>query len=414
MSFASKLVSIALVGFNAVDALKVGLLSDAHLHLRYDPDVGPRIHSEGDCYWGAGEPSHIHAPMGRYGCDPPVILLEQLMNRMHEKYGKQDVIFLTGDLVAKHIAMPTDEEDAEHTYALLLESLGYLNEILAAKFPDTIILPAFGNNDTKYHDNPIPDDDAPFFYSYVFNLWFKMLPGNTGNLSESQIDEIHKTFDIGGFYRVDLNDKISVLAINTLYYDSERTRIDSTESGVEQMYWFGEQLEHAEEGRKFIIISHVYAGSRYNSHPMWFSYPNLKYFQLLERHKDKVIIEIGGHDHFTSMRYHTKRDIMDTKSPTATDDSLYHNMLVNPSATPWYGNNPGISAIEIDDETLIPHNYHATFLNLKKTLDKPTRTPYKQLEWRDCDYTKEYGIDELTPQGIHELRIKLQKDPKLQ
>ena len=68
---------------------------------------------------------------------------------------------------------------------------------------------------------------------------------------------------------------------------------------------------------------------------------------------------------------------MDTKSPTATDDSLYHNMLVNPSATPWYGNNPGISAIEIDDETLIPHNYHATFLNLKKTLDKPTRTPYK-------------------------------------
>ena len=55
-----------------------------------------------------------------------------------------------------------------------------------------------------------------------------------------EIDEIHKTFDIGGFYRVDLNDKISVLAINTLYYDSERTRIDSTESGVEQMYWFGE------------------------------------------------------------------------------------------------------------------------------------------------------------------------------
>ena len=88
MSFATKLASIALVGFNAVEALKVGLLSDPHLHLRYDADVGPRIHGEGDCYWGAGEPSHIHAPMGRYGCDPPVILLEQLMNRMHEKYGK--------------------------------------------------------------------------------------------------------------------------------------------------------------------------------------------------------------------------------------------------------------------------------------------------------------------------------------
>ena len=67
---------------------------------------------------------------------------------------------------------------------------------------------------------------------------------------------------------------------------------------------------------------------------------------------------------------------MDTESSAMSDTSLFHNMLVNPSATPWYGNNPGISAMEIDDATLKPHSYQATFLNLAETIDKSVRTPY--------------------------------------
>ena len=173
------------------------------------------------------------APMGRYGCDSPTVLIEQMLTRMNEKYGKLDVIFLTGDYVAHHIAMPKDDEDAKRTYVFLLETLGYLNEVLAAKFPDTLVLPVFGNNDSKYHDNPIPDDDAPFFYTYVFNLWFKLLPGNANYFTKEQLKAIFKTFEIGGYYRVDMSDKISVLSINTVYYDSERTRDDSTSSGVD-------------------------------------------------------------------------------------------------------------------------------------------------------------------------------------
>ena len=65
---------------------------------------------------------------------------------------------------------------------------------MAAMFPDTLVLPAFGNNDSKYHDNPIPDDDAPFFYNYIFNLWFKLLPGNKHHLEKDQIGSIEKTF----------------------------------------------------------------------------------------------------------------------------------------------------------------------------------------------------------------------------
>lgn len=86
-------------------------------------------------------------------------------------------------------------------------------------------------------------------------------------------------------------------------------------------------------------------------------------------------MELGGHDHFSSMRYHTTRDIMDLRS-TELDNSLFHNILVSTSLSPWYSNNPGVSAVEISDDTLIPKNLQTTYLNLKSTIGKKQITPY--------------------------------------
>ena len=126
-------------------------------------------------------------------------------------------------------------------------------------------------------------------------------------------------------------------------------------------------------------------------------------------------MEVGGHDHFTSMRYHTQKDILDTDYDVELDDSLFHNILVNPSLTPWYYNNPGVSALEINDKTLVPHNYQASYLNLAPTMGKKApMTPYDELEWRDLDYQTEFGLEDLTVTGIHKLRLRLQEDQHLQ
>ena len=113
------------------------------------------------------------------------------------------------------------------------------------------------------------------------------------------------------------------------------------------------------------------------------------------------------------MRYHTAKDILDV-GDHGLDKSLFHNILVNPSLAPYQRNNPGISVMEVDDNTLIPHNYQATYLNLEPTIGRLHLTPYQSLHWRDIDYNKDFGLEDLTPQGIHNLRIKLQKDLHLQ
>ena len=87
--------------------------------------------------------------------------------------------------------------------------------------PNSIIIPALGNNDCKYHDNTQPESEATFFYDYLYNLWFEMQPSNIALLSDGQRQTIKETLVEGGYYRVDVSDNVSVLALNTLFYDYE-------------------------------------------------------------------------------------------------------------------------------------------------------------------------------------------------
>ena len=50
------------------------------------------------------------------------------------------------------------------------------------------------------------------------------------------------TFYDGGFYRVDLDDKISIISLNTLYYDYEGVQDYVPGEGKVQMDWLERQL----------------------------------------------------------------------------------------------------------------------------------------------------------------------------
>ena len=48
-----------------------------------------------------------------------------------------------------------------------------------------------------------------------------MQPSNIALLSDGQRQTIKETLVEGGYYRVDVSDNVSVLALNTLFYDYE-------------------------------------------------------------------------------------------------------------------------------------------------------------------------------------------------
>ena len=69
------------------------------------------------------------------------------------------------------------------------------------------------------------------------------------------------------------------------------------------MAWLAEQLSE-KSNRKFILGCHVYSGARYNSKQMWNDKSMKVYFSLIEEFRHKILIELAGHDHFTSLRTH--------------------------------------------------------------------------------------------------------------
>ena len=62
--------------------LKIGLISDLHLHLRYHPQWGPYSDKEGGCMLNDGTHEAQPAPMGRYGCDSPHILINTMLDNL--------------------------------------------------------------------------------------------------------------------------------------------------------------------------------------------------------------------------------------------------------------------------------------------------------------------------------------------
>lgn len=55
------------------------------------------------------------------------------------------------------------------------------------------------------------------------------------------------------------------------------------------------------------------------------------------------MIELGGHDHFASLRAHESES-----------GGFFHNIAITAGISPRYSNNPGVTSFEITDD-LVPN-----------------------------------------------------------
>lgn len=69
-----------------------------------------------------------------------------------------------------------DADRSAYQGVLANMQLGY--DLLAYHFPTTIVLPTFGNNDARYHDAAIDEDDKEDYYTKIYEMWFSALGGN--------------------------------------------------------------------------------------------------------------------------------------------------------------------------------------------------------------------------------------------
>ena len=136
------------------------------------------------------------------------------------------------------------------------------NDLVKKHFPNTLVLTLFGNNDSKRHSQAPDTSEKEEFYGFLYDLWFTDMPGNSSLLSDA---ELKRTFMDGGYYRVDVTDTLSVLVLNSQYFDNDDEVSYQSDEANRILDWLEDNLKSAvNTSRKFIITDHVYDGTRYN------------------------------------------------------------------------------------------------------------------------------------------------------
>ena len=171
MRFELLALSAAIV---AAKVLNVGVISDTHMRTDYDATS-----SANKCaFVSGGSNKDTYAPLGRYTCDGPALLNDFMYTRFREVFGVPDVLLVPGDSVAHGISVSIGSDPTGAMYTKLKANLTATFKEIAKYFPDTIVLPTYGNNDSRYHDAAIDEADKNDYYSLINDLWFKQMLGN--------------------------------------------------------------------------------------------------------------------------------------------------------------------------------------------------------------------------------------------
>ena len=116
-------------------------------------------------------------------------------------------------------ALRETAEELERDFDALMGVHELVADMLEEYFTDVPAFPTFGNNDTKYHYQPVFDDGGPTgdddMYARMYTTWFEEHTGNFLNLSN--LGEIKKTMNAGGWYRTNLiPNQLTLLSFNSL------------------------------------------------------------------------------------------------------------------------------------------------------------------------------------------------------
>lgn len=98
--------------------------------------------------------------------------------------------------------------------------------VLTSHFPTTKILPTVGNNDGRFHDNAIDEEDKEDYYAFLYSLWFESFAGN----QSLDLDSIKTTLSAAGNYRADISQELTVLQINSMYMTTDDTTLHGDEA----------------------------------------------------------------------------------------------------------------------------------------------------------------------------------------
>lgn len=359
-------------------------------------DDGYIVGSEADC----GEPlccrnntntkpsnTTIKDPAGKWGnykCDAPMILIQTMLKEMAAVEPNPDFIVWLGDNVKHDIWEQTKEENLQATFNC--------TQFIKQAFPNTRVIPIFGNHEAYPTDQFAPPPGMDWLYSSLAQYWKDWLP-----------EDALASFLYAGYYQTTTDDGLLVLALNMMYCDPLNFYLqqNSSKDPGNQLQWLEGALTQAQAiDQKVLIIAHIPPGMELKAGP-----PNClpeyssEYATIISNFSDIIIGQLYGHTHEDN--FLVFRDSETFRTPVSFG-------LVNPSITPYVGHNPAVRLITYEDSKKEFSGVFTYWVDLNAT-----NTQDEMVFELEYHMPSDYNMSDLSPASWESFAEKMKEDKEL-
>lgn len=347
------------------------------------------------------------APYGRYGCDSPKALLDSALATMVEVNPTPAFIMITGDMAAHSLCTngpgtpPSNCGKDSQNHTNVVTAIQTVIAAVGAAFPNTPILPMFGNNDTPEHYiTPLGADHIEYMNT-IKSIWAPVI--TCASCSKQVVANLTQ-FDVAGYYSVsEVIPGTRILALNSLLFGSGLDQRYIADAGgvaaqdlaaKEHLAWIDSELAAAAvAGQQVILASHIPPGMQpYNGKANWNATYQVPFFEILAKHSAAVSIQLYGHFHFDTFRVFplaanagsacavNEALVSAAQANSYVSDSQRTTTLLAPGMSPIFFNNPAFRLYQMDMHAKQIVDYQQYWLDLQKANFASTQ-PKWELEY---------------------------------
>ncbi len=323
-----------------------------------------------------------------YKSDTNWALFTSTLGEMRKAVPDPQVVIIGGDFLAHRFAEKVQASGLnESTTTAALNTMSRIESAFARAFPHAQFLITMGNNDDPCGDyKTAPDTD---YLSQLARIWAPLV-NRRGGAANFTRDFAHTAS-----YTARLPGNMRAIVVDDVYWSLFFQPCKASAAGMPsaEMNWFARTLFSASSEQRNLVLLHVPPGidpsstllaHRFLVVPYWRDDMRKRFLDILNARSDRVSVVLAGHMHRTDFR-------LGSGVP----------MLVAPSVSPVYSNNPAFLTLQMSDGTIRDYQMYA--------YDAKAQT------WsRIFDFDKTYGVEGFTPNALAAAHERIAHDPAVQ
>ena len=387
--------------------------TDIHFNPFYDTTLVYSLNKYNVEKWDSIFSSTQTQNISQYDQETNYYLLETALDAMQKQLKKPDFLIMTGDFICHDFgeiyAKQTNNHNYQSMHKFLLKTISFVTSRVQARFPNTLIIPTFGNNDSYCGDYHLQNNGK--FLEDFSNLYLPILHGS---LSDTEANNLKQH----GYYCVTNpnNTAHKIISFNSIYlstkYDSDDYSWNcdcKTDKNIQdsianlQFAWLEEQLVDSKaKNEKVWIITHIPAGvnvyktiddnknlTSVTPFLYWKQNYNKLYLELLEKYSNQIFTTMTGHTHMDDFKLHN----------TNLAKAYIH---ISPSISPVFGNNPAFQIVDYNIQKAEFTNYTTYYIDIAKG---------NIASWqKEYNFNESYSINDLSADGYSKLLSNIDSD----